>query len=743
MSCTSSYSKRWLLFLGFTALPMMLFGAAEGLHAQIAPPPKLSRPLESLKGKSPTMPDLTGIVANESWVKATGKALFWDQQVGSDSTACASCHFHAGADSRINNQLNPGLKGGDTAFGTVQNKGKMGSGAAAGPNITLSGSDYPFHKLSDPTNRDSAVLYDTNDVTSSQGTFSGQFISKPEIPKQHVPEAVAKELAKLPRNAAVPKNLKKLMAQLLPGQATSESCDYAVDPIFHVKTGDMDKGVRKVEPRNTPTVINAIYNFRNFWDGRGNNLFNGVGVLGLRDVKNNPGARLAVSHGGQLRLEPLTLENASAASQANGPPLSDFEMSCAGKLFADLGRKMLPLAGLSQQRVDRDDSLFGKSGPLGDLVRPSGVGLRKTYEEMIRQGFDKKYWDNPGRYRIVTGADGKTASLIADPTGYTQMELNFPMFFGLAILVYESTLISDDSPFDRGELTSQQKLGRVIFEGNGKCIRCHDGALFSKAASYRGDEFQEPVLVERMVMADSSLYAYDGKVALYDNGFYNIGVRPTAEDLGVGDKDPYGTPFSFTRQWALGPKADVFDVDPCMFSVPFYGQQAVGCGPDNANHDKVPPKINLKTQMLAVDGAFKVPSLRNIGLTAPYFHNGGQATLEHVVAFYNRGGDFQNPEKDPDVEPLGLSPQEQAALIAFLKSFTDLRVSCSKAPFDHPELAIPDGQMPIDLNNDGRLTDRVKVLRATGAGGVPAAQCLVNSGALFDQARSFSYLPTR
>ena len=39
-----------------------------------------------------------------------------------------------------------------------------------------------------------------------------------------------------------------------------------------------------------------------------------------------------------------------------------------------------------------------------------------------------------------------------------------------------------------------------------------------------------------------------------------------------------------------------------------------------------------------MDGAFKTPGLRNIGLTPPYFHNGGEATLEGVVEFYNRGG---------------------------------------------------------------------------------------------------------
>src|SRR5262249_16436181 len=49
-------------------------------------------------------------------LKVLGKALFWDQQVGSDGQACASCHFHAGADNRSKNQLNPGFRGGNSVF---------------------------------------------------------------------------------------------------------------------------------------------------------------------------------------------------------------------------------------------------------------------------------------------------------------------------------------------------------------------------------------------------------------------------------------------------------------------------------------------------------------------------------------------------------------------------------------------------------------------------------------------------
>ena len=52
-----------------------------------------------------------GIVKDQAALMRLGKAFFWDMQVGSDGVqACASCHFHAGADSRSRNQISPGLK---------------------------------------------------------------------------------------------------------------------------------------------------------------------------------------------------------------------------------------------------------------------------------------------------------------------------------------------------------------------------------------------------------------------------------------------------------------------------------------------------------------------------------------------------------------------------------------------------------------------------------------------------------
>lgn len=75
-------------------------------------------------------------------------------------------------------------------------------------------------------------------------------------------------------------------------------------------------------------------------------------------------------------------------------------------------------------------------------------------------------------------------------------------------------------------------------------------------------------------------------------------------------------------------------------------------------------------------GKFKTPGLRNVAVTAPYMHNGMFKTLEEVVEYYNNPSAFVlnpiNIDKRLEV-PLGLTRQEKADLVAFLKSLTDKR----------------------------------------------------------------------
>lgn len=68
-------------------------------------------------------------------------------------------------------------------------------------------------------------------------------------------------------------------------------------------------------------------------------------------------------------------------------------------------------------------------------------------------------------------------------------------------------------------------------------------------------------------------------------------------------------------------------------------------------------------------GRFRTPTLRNVGLTAPYFHDGSAATLADVVEFYDQGGK-PNRNLDPAMHPLNLTDAQKRELVAFLRSLT-------------------------------------------------------------------------
>jgi cytochrome c peroxidase len=68
-------------------------------------------------------------------------------------------------------------------------------------------------------------------------------------------------------------------------------------------------------------------------------------------------------------------------------------------------------------------------------------------------------------------------------------------------------------------------------------------------------------------------------------------------------------------------------------------------------------------------GKFRTPSVREVGQTGPYMHNGAFRTLDEVVDFYNRGGG-KDTAKDPLLSPLGLTQQEMDDLMEFLLGLT-------------------------------------------------------------------------
>jgi hypothetical protein len=125
-----------------------------------------------------------------------------------------------------------------------------------------------------------------------------------------------------------------------------------------------------------------------------------------------------------------------------------------------------------------------------------------------------------------------------------------------------------------------------------------------------------------------------------------------------------------------------------------------------------------------IDGSFKIPNLRNIELQGPYFHHGGTLTLKQAVEFYARHGDFADVN-DPNID-VGLAMvqnigHEDADLIVeFLLALTDERVRNEQAPFDHPQLFIPDGHPDSGAHpklGASYLPDNYIELPAVGADG--------------------------
>jgi len=208
---------------------------------------------------------------------------------------------------------------------------------------------------------------------------------------------------------------------------------------------------------------------------------------------------------------------------------------------------------------------------------------------------------------------------------------------GKAIAAFERRLVSARSPFDvfvegveNGDLTAQRALsasarrGLSLFLGKARCHICHAGPNFT------------------------------------DLEFHNNRVRPNEGGASLDAGRYKGIEF--------------------VTADPFNGTGPYSDAPDD-------PEAHAKLDYLYRTGhnfaEFKTPSLRNVALTAPYMHQGQIATLAEVVHFYNTLEDALPVHHAIEklLVPLGLTPEEEADLVAFLQSLTDVDVD--------PELLAP------------------------------------------------------
>jgi len=185
---------------------------------------------------------------------------------------------------------------------------------------------------------------------------------------------------------------------------------------------------------------------------------------------------------------------------------------------------------------------------------------------------------------------------------------------GKAIASFERTLISLSAPIDRFLAGDQAAIGEAakrgweLFNGKARCNTCH---------------------------------GHVGAFPLFTDELYH--------NIGVGTKD-----VDFE---ALAKRAREAAVSPEAFEKLAFEEAASALG-----------RFVVTREQKDI-GAFKTSPLRNVALTAPYMHDGSEATLLAVVELYDRGGE-PNPYLDGGMRPLGLTEAEKADLVELMKTFT-------------------------------------------------------------------------
>ena len=250
------------------------------------------------------------------------------------------------------------------------------------------------------------------------------------------------------------------------------------------------------------------------------------------------------------------------------------------------------------------------------------AGTRLQYAHLIHRSYAAAYETVFGALPALEDAtrfpvDGKPGDPAFDSMSEPDQHAVNVVFanIGKAIEAYERLLISRNAPFDRfvagdtAAISLEAKRGLKTFIGKGFCILCHDTPTFT------------------------------------DNEFHNLGV-------------PQGTLPEDTGRYAG---------ISMLLADPFNGGGIYS--DDTAVATRI---LNFLEPIPRHQGEFKTPTLRNVTLTAPYFHTGEFPTLTSVIEFNNVGGTGGNfaGQREGTLEPLGLSEQEISDLVEFLETLT-------------------------------------------------------------------------
>jgi cytochrome c peroxidase len=218
---------------------------------------------------------------------------------------------------------------------------------------------------------------------------------------------------------------------------------------------------------------------------------------------------------------------------------------------------------------------------------------------------------------------------VASISGINEYRSAFQKVFGQApngpdllraIASYERTLLSFDSPFDRfingdkDAIDDAAKRGWALFNGQARCNRCH--------------------AVSRTL---PNLTNFN------DNDFHNIGIGIIRHRV---------VPLAKQAEKRIK-SGDAKSIDDAAIQ----------------SEMSVLGRF-LVTKKEKDMASFKTPTLRNLLLTGPYFHDGSQTTLWDLVDHYNKGDGVSDPWLDEDMQPLGLHENQIDDLVAFLASLT-------------------------------------------------------------------------
>lgn len=295
-------------------------------------------------------------------------------------------------------------------------------------------------------------------------------------------------------------------------------------------------------------------------------------------------------------------------------------------------RRTMPVAGTAYSPFlfwdGRKDSQWAQAlGPLESAVEHGGT--RAQYAHVIAEQYRDEYERTFGPLPELS-AIPRIAGPVADPAAraawdampeeqrvaVTQVYVNI----GKAIAAYERRLQYASSRFDRyvdavgagraaGDVLTRDELaGLRLFVGKANCTQCHNGPLFT------------------------------------NNEFHNTGVTVAAtvakadHGRGAGAKAVLADEFNCRSRWSDAQNVQCSELD------------------------------FLVAEGHTLERAFKVPSLRNVAERAPYMHGGQFASLEEVVAHYNRAS--AAPAGHSELKPLRLSDRELQQLVAFLRTLS-------------------------------------------------------------------------